>query len=356
MLPVLESLPNELLDQVILALDTTPPSSTRLHHPPAHQIIGSKDRDLKHLARVSPRFLSLVRPHLFKHARLQLQDEPAFHSFMVATGLGRYVVSLLVITSLDTPDLDPCDKFWWRRVLCYLDPTRITVIAPPTFIGNTLNVQIMNGHSWAFEIDFQVLWLERHDHCRGTSPRPDLGHCDSLLQARPWTSLSFNESSSLKAYNHYEYFLSRVPSIFGEWGTQLGEENFPPMQLSTSLSRLTSFSYTAVFPFYNHVRLVLDAMELMPDLQTFSVQLVPGPDSHVTEIEQRSSMDPNDPWMELATAYSIITFEVCKKESLKEFQSRDLHLQAVREELCEILNDGLGHTSWTHQGLGLWRR
>jgi hypothetical protein len=31
--------------------------------------------------------------------------------------------------------------------------------------------------------------------------------------------MAFNESSSLKAYNHYEYFLSCVPSVLADWGT-----------------------------------------------------------------------------------------------------------------------------------------
>ncbi|KAJ5155794.1 hypothetical protein N7492_008597 [Penicillium capsulatum] len=352
----LELLPNELLDQVISCLSNTPPSSTRLHHPPAHQLSNSQCGDLKHLSQVSSRLLSLVRPQLFKHARLELRDEPAFHSFMAASGLGPCVTSLLISLPSAALDLDLHNQYWWRRILSYLDPTWITVIAPPTFIGNALNTQIMNGHSWAFEIDFQVLRLKRDGRCGDISPQTDLAHCDNLLLARPWTSMFFNEASSLKAYNHYEYFLSRVPSIFGEWGSRLKNEDFPSMQLSTSLSRLTSFSYTAVFPFYNHVKLVLDTLALMPSLRTLSVQLAPGADNNITEVEQRASMDPNDPWMELATAYSLIAFEVCGKQSLKVFQSRDFPLEALRMELCQILDDGLGHTSWTHDGQGTWRR
>lgn len=168
--------------------------------------------------------------------------------------------------------------------------------------------------------------------------------------------MSFNESSSLKAYNHYEYFLSRVPSVLGEWGTQLAPQGVPPLELSNTLRGLTSFSYTAVFPFYNHVKLVLDALVLMPQLHTLNMQLAPDEDNHITEAEQRGSMDPNDPWMELATSYALIGFEVNRHPSLVEFRSRDFHLEATMPELAHVLEDSLGNSGWVSAEPGVWKR
>ncbi|KAJ5643843.1 uncharacterized protein N7484_006350 [Penicillium longicatenatum] len=348
----LELLPNELLDQIIFYLNTEPPSLGRLHQAPDRQITQSERKPLKHLAQCSSHLLALVRPRLFAHARLDLKDESAFRAFMFASDLGRYVSSLVAVT--ENTSLAPADEHWWRRVLRYVDPTRITVLAPPTFIGNILNTRIMDGHSWAFDIHLQILQLERD----GSSviPFSDLDKCDSLLLARPWTSMTFNESSSLKAYNHYEYFLSRVPSVIGEWGSQLNPQEFPPAHLSAMLGQLTSFSYTAIFPFYNHVKLVLDSLAVIPNLQALSVQLAPEEHNHVLEMEQRGSLDPNDPWTELSTSYSLIGFEVRNKESLVEFRSRDFAFEAIREELAVVLDADLGDTNWAPEGNGVWRR
>lgn len=354
MTSALERLPNELLDQIIFSLTSEAPSLVRLHRPPKRCITQSQTRDLKHLSQTSHHFLDLVRPRLFTHTCLDLEDETDFQSFMSRTGLGRYVTSL-VVTSVNA-SVDPAHQGWWRRVLQYLDPARLTLVAPPTFIGNVLNSQIMDGHSWAFDIQFQILQVERECSFSNTSQLPDLNHCDSLLLARPWTSMSFNESSSLKAYNHYEYFLSRVPSILGEWGIQLAPQGLPPVELSHMLRGLTSFSYTAVFPFYNHVKLVLDALVLMPQLHTLSMQLAPDEDNHITEAEQRGSMDPNDPWMELATSYTLIGFEVNRHPSLVEFRSRDFHLEAIMPELAQVLEDSLGDSGWVSSEKGVWKR
>ncbi|KAJ6033633.1 uncharacterized protein N7446_008075 [Penicillium canescens] len=354
-----ELLPNELWDEIIGYLFTEPPSSKRLHHAPSLQLTESPTKDLKHLAQCSSGFLQLVRPQLFTHVRLNLHDEPDFHSFMTKSGLARHITSIIIAVGEDSPD-HRADPFWWRRVLCYLDPAHIMVLAPPTFIGETIGSPIMDGHSWAFDIPLQILYMERECRFDGSSKLPDLASCTSLLRARPWTSVTFNESSSLKAYNHYEYFLSCVPSILREWGMMRGEgRNMPlqrPRDLPLLLHGLSTFSYTAVFPFYNHVQIVLDAVLRMGSLRRLDVQLAPDRNNHVTEIEQRGSMDANDPWMELATSYSLIGFTVSQMDSLKEFRSGDLHVEAVRDDLLANLNDVIGDAAWVHDGRGIWKR
>jgi hypothetical protein len=354
----LELLPNELLDQIISYLSTEPPSFGQLHHAPSLKLTHSSTKDLKHLTLCSSRLLQLARPCLYKHVRLNLEDERDFHSFMLESNLGRDVTSI-VVTGNGFSDR-PADPFWWRQVLRYLDPELVVVIAPPPFIGNTLGTPIMNAHSWAFEIELQILVLQRE--CKvGDSPQlPDLEPCTSLLASRPWTSMSFNESSSLKSYHHYEYFLSTVPSILGEWGANLIRGGRQLSQLQTDLpallSGLTYFSYTAVFPFFNHSQIVLDAILGMQNLERLDIRLAPCPGNHVTEVEQRGPMDPNDPWMELATSYSLVGFTVNKMKSLKEFRCYDLHVDAIRDDLLAILDDVIGDGGWVHDGKGVWRR
>ncbi|KAJ6152565.1 hypothetical protein N7497_006884 [Penicillium chrysogenum] len=197
----------------------------------------------------------------------------------------------------------------------------------------------------------QILLLERECKPRNPSELPDLETRTSLLASRPWTSMTFNESSSLKAYNHYEYFLSCVPSVLADWGTNgiRGSTRTleRPIDLPALLRRLTYFSYTAVFPFYNHSQLVLDAVVRMRRLQRLDVQLAPTQDNHITELEQRGSMDPNDPWMELATSYSLVGYTVNNLPCLKEFRCGDLHVEPMRQDLLAILDEAIGNAGWT---------
>ncbi|KAJ5551076.1 hypothetical protein N7461_005774 [Penicillium sp. DV-2018c] len=336
----LELLPNELLDQILSYLTTEPPSLEQLHHPPNLQLTQSPTNDLKHLTQCSRRLLELVRPRLFSHACLDLYDEPDFRCFMTNSNLAPYVTSLVATTD-DNPDRK-VDRTWWRRVLRYLDPHHVIVVAPPDFIGDTLATPIFDGHKWAFDMPLQILALQRECMPRDLSQLPDLETCTSLLASRPWTSMTFNESSSLKAYNHYEYFLTNVPSVLPVWGTGTGGRALNIIDLPVLLHRLTSFSYTAVFPFYNHSQLVLYAVSRMDQLRRLYVQLAPCEGNHITELEQRGSMDPNDPWMELGTSYTLIAHTVSNMPSLKELRCGDLHVEAIRVDLIVTLEDSLG--------------
>ncbi|KAF7588163.1 hypothetical protein BBP40_006100 [Aspergillus hancockii] len=354
----LESLPNELLDEIVSNLSTAPPSSIKLHNPPSGNIAKSGTRDLKSLSRTSSRLLEVTRPRLFSHICFDLRDVDELLSFVSAQDLARYVTSA-VVKGRQSPD-DREGPFWWRQVLSYLDPHRITIIAPPSFIGKMMGTQIFEGHSWAFEIPLQVLQLEQDT--RGSDPTlvSHLEKCASLLEARTWSSLLFNESSSLRAYNHYEYFLFQVPSLFSKWGSLTYVKPRPQkLALSNALNRLTSFRYTAVFPFYNHVKLVLNAVELMDNLRSLSVQLAPCQGDKATEIEQRGSMDPSDPWMEIATGYSLIghaVIDLGHKDSFVEFCACDYSFDPLRPELSATLGDILDGSEWVHDGHGTWNK
>ncbi|KAJ0426019.1 hypothetical protein BJY00DRAFT_272759 [Aspergillus carlsbadensis] len=353
----IELLPNELLDEIILLLSTPPPSSHRLHRPPSVNITKSGSRNLKNLSLTCSRLLDLVRPRLFSHSCFKLKDLDRYLAF-VSSGLYRYVISVVVKGDSLSDDYEGFGPFWWRRLLHSVRPLHFTIIAPPSFIKGMLGIQIPEEHGWAFEIPLQLLQL----NCDGRRPTPapasQVNEQFTLLDCLPWSSMFFNESSSLKAYNHYEYFLYQVPSLFHRWSSLVTAKplsNRP--RVSFSLENLTSFTYVAVFPFYNHVQLVLDAVELMTNLRSLSIQLGPSRNDRVTELEQRGSMDPSDPWMELATGYSLIAHAVRslgRTSRLSEFTACDYQMEAVRAEIDVILGDILCDGPWTHNGHGTW--
>ncbi|KAI9367973.1 hypothetical protein BJX61DRAFT_537631 [Aspergillus egyptiacus] len=351
----IELLPNELLDEIISLLSVSPPSLDRLHQPPSEKLTKSKNKDLKNLSLSCSRLLGLVRPRLFAHGCFELQDVDKYLLFVTEAGLDRYVKSIVVKATDVRNNSEGSRPTWWRTFLRSLIPQRLTVVAPPWFLGEMLGVVIPEEHSWAFEIPLQVLQLE-YDQRDRKSAALQLDEQSNLVDCIPWSAMLFNESSSLKAYNHYEYFLYEIPSVFHRWSAHpLSEQP----RLGITLGNLSSFTYVAVFPFYNHVQLVMDAVGFMRNLRSLKVQLGPSPNNRVTELEQRGSMDPSDPWMELATAYSLVAHAVRwegGRRSLSEFTTCDYENESVRGEIDTIIGNILSEDAWTHNGYGTWTR
>lgn len=364
----MESLPNELLAEILSYLDTVPPSIWKLHSAPGLQLTESATKSLKNLSCTSSQFYHLTRPLLFTHVRFDIRDERDFIAFIQKSGLQRRIQSI-VVTGKETI-IGRRDTTWWQRVLREVNPQRITIVASPLFIGDMAMTKVVGTHSWAFEIPFQILQLEqdlpvcgRRGSVASCPTLPDLEEdSTNIFSARPWTKLAFNEASSLRAYNHYEYFLLRVPSIFDKWGTLVSDERIIADSLPDplpSLNRLTSFQYTAVFPFYNHVKLVLDVIEIMTELRSFRVQLAPGKGNSVIEDEQRGSMDLHDPWMEITTGYSLIAHAVRdagSKRNLVEFQACDYAIEALQADLRAVLGSVLVGGGWVHDECGGWTK
>ena len=125
------------------------------------------------------------------------------------------------------------------------------------------------------------------------------------------------------------------------------------------MGRLTSFHYTAIFPFYNHVDDILKLVRNKMQLECFSVKLAPDPESKIIEVEQsQGRIDLADAWMELETAYEIIAHNVLSlgyTSSLVRFQSLDFGIEGIRSSLEKKLNDHLS-TSWTYLDNGTWSK
>jgi len=240
---------------------------------------------------------------------------------------------------------------WWARLLASVNPETLTIIAPPYHFAELAQCSIVDCDNWAFNMPFQILQLKQ--------PRKHLVHVsletadDNLFNARPWTELLVNEGSSLKAYSSYEYFHRTVPSLISTFAKK--RSSCPDM----AISRLTSFHYTAIFPFYNHIDDVLKLVRNVMLLESFSVKLAPDPDSNVIEVEQKQGrIDLADAWMELDVAYELICDTIMtlgRSSSLVRFQSFDFGREGIRESLEKKMKDHLDGL-WLYSGDGLWIR
>ncbi|GBF60863.1 hypothetical protein TMEN_3321 [Trichophyton mentagrophytes] len=180
---------------------------------------------------------------------------------------------------------------------------------------------------------------------------------DSFLTAKPWTQLLFNEGSSLQAYSVEDYFRLRPPSIINHWGSvdPLQAVNLP--YPASAISRLTSFRYIAVFPFYSHTNLVLKLFRSMTNLRSLALQLSPPEWSDIFEKEQKNStMDPENAWMELETGYSLVPHSVRYlgvHGRLVEFRALDYNLPPQRSYVFRTMHQVL-NLAWQHDGHGRW--
>ncbi|PYH45489.1 uncharacterized protein BP01DRAFT_423284 [Aspergillus saccharolyticus JOP 1030-1] len=352
----LETLPNELLDEIVSYLLVVTPSEINFHHQPALNVTSSSTPNLKNVAQVSSRLLEIVRPRLYGHCRLNDDELDDFLNFVASHELERHITSLVVM--LGNGSLRDLDTNQLLRSLSNLNPLRIAVLAPPSRIGAMLSTKIPEEHSWAFQIAHQLWqWERTTPHGSSISTTSPLS---TSLDITNYSSLRFNEGSSLRAYAHYEYFLFEVPSVLGRWGTiaRMGAEE-EKIAISRELQHLTSFSYTAIFPFYNHVKLVLDALDLMPNLKSLTVQLAPCSDDTAIDLTNRGPIDPNDPWMELATAYDIIAHsivELGRSASLVHFRTLDYQNDALRVELYQAMGITFQDTEWVPNGRGEWNK
>ncbi|EER24697.1 hypothetical protein D8B26_004942 [Coccidioides posadasii str. Silveira] len=370
------SLPNELLDHIISFLSSdTSPSLRNLREIPDHNISASPARDLKAVSRTTSRLRPLARPYLFSYSRYELRDQDRFLSFIRQYSLGRHVRSLVISVRSIFPGSEK--PFWWKQLLAELDPEIITLIAPPFFLADIAQASLEGTHTWAFDVSLQTIHFQQPRRDRplhggslestASPPEPDkaamgvddVGRSDSFFTARPWTEILFNEGSSIKAYRNEKYYFLHLPSLMNHWGSVDPLQNaILPYPVSV-ISRLTSFQYTSLFPFYNHTNLVLKVIRNMTNLRYLSFQLAPSPKNlHKTFSEEQKlgSLDPKEPWMELDRSYWLISHSVrylAVQGKLEQFRTWDFELETLRESIVAKI-DGRLRSKWKHDGTGLW--
>ena len=316
-----------------------------------------------------------------------LQD---FLEFFETSGITSSVRSVVVLTQrmlegkLSSSPHDDAPRDWrypaaaafWQHMFSLVDPDRVLLIAPPTELACLTNAAIDTFGDWyvllckfilrkrptkecpcrAFgDMDFHILELRqerkktRHltellDYSKLSSfpPQPHSFARSSLLHFRPWTHVSLNEGSFLKAYGTYEFFERGPPSLVYSIKQCLEpvSHHGKGHMGARSLPKLCSFTYTAIFPFSNHA----DFVDMLPHLEELDLQLAPDPQSGILDDKERiGKAQLQDCWQELLSAYhdlamAMNTFRMSRTtfEKLKNFVCRDSRIPALREELDEV--------------------
>ena len=358
----LTTLPNELLDHVLSHLASDPPPSNRnFCDLPSHNLTASPDAPLKNISRADKRCRALSLPRLFAHARYELRYQSHFLAFLRENDLGRHVKT--VVVSVRTVYTDTETPLWWEELFLEIDPLSVTVIAPPFIFGDMAATSLYQKDGWAFNLPLQMMQFQQTARNKAHTRLLEPGEHGTFFNARPWSTLFFNEGSSLSAYSTYEYYLLRVPSLMDTWGQSLTSPPATPQSVITpsmALARLTTFHYTAIFPFYNHTNLVLKLLRTMTSLRSFTIQLSPGPGSTILDEEtaRSAALDASDPWMELETSYALVAHTVRYlgvQGRLDEFRTMDYALPILREtidgKLVRVLSE-----KWVHDGEGFWKK
>ncbi|KEF58430.1 uncharacterized protein A1O9_06356 [Exophiala aquamarina CBS 119918] len=356
-------LPNEVLSRIISFLDTPSPFDDNLLQKPVlerpkdefqMQFSETEPRRtaLKSLSSLSRLLRSLTLPFLFKHVILDPVSLSDFITFLGQNDLQQRVSSIVAVVSGHYNHVHPA---WWARLLNEVPTTRLSIIAAPHILAELTAVSAWSTDAWAFDIPYQILCFDQSPE--STRDKIDYEDLPNFLDARPWTSLTVNEGSSVLAYTTYEYFFRRTPSLLSALspsGSTSGDSLF---------ASLTAFQYVAIFPFYNHVDEVLKCIQKMTRLQKLSLKLCPDAGStilHDEIIAAGSHLDINDPWNECETSWRLIAHHVAALTSvgvLRELHMKDVQIEGVRESLEFTLNRILkGYWTYSGERTGLWLR
>jgi hypothetical protein len=277
----------------------------------------------------------------------------------------------------------PASAAFWAHLLAVIDPTTVTILAPPIDLACLTNCAIDTFGDWAFsEMDFHILSL------RQSSPRsPKSTSCiptyaslqpipatypaiapSSILALRPWNHLSLNEGPFLKAYGTYEFFERGPPSLVYSIKDSIIRNRPQPEATWTArkpptsrrpLSSLTSLDYTAVFPFANHA----DFSPILHQITHLSLQLAPDAESNILNDRARlGKADLADCWTELLTTYAELvaplasvrrpnvavagdpnsftgdfTWDTSRRGvAVRKLEALDFRIKAMQEELDEL--------------------
>ncbi|KAK5136552.1 hypothetical protein LTR08_002896 [Meristemomyces frigidus] len=267
------------------------------------------------------------------------------------------------------PHLAGANKDWrykaaaafWQHLFSAINPERVVILAPPTDLACLTNCAIDTFGDWAFgDMDYHILDLrvkasdstrlpERLGQPVQYSTLQYMPHRypglagSSLLNLRPWFSISVNEGAFLKAYGTYEYFERGPPSLIYSIKDSLSPRPIfsPHARISdVPLASLRRLTYTGIFPFANH----LDFGELLPQLEELDMQLAPELSSNILSHPRRvGKAQLEDCWSELVSVYQglaglLATFRISERNvpRLKKFVCRDSQIPALLDELDEI--------------------
>ncbi|OQO09967.1 hypothetical protein B0A48_04322 [Cryoendolithus antarcticus] len=235
------------------------------------------------------------------------------------------------------------------------------IVAPPINLAYLTSCYVNTSGDWAFtDMDYHVLQLSRPDISSrmttgASQPTPEDA---SLFGLRPWTHISLNEGSFLRAYGSYEFFERGPPSLTTSVARGLsGAVPSPLLPNDTYLSlpilpELRSFTYTAIFPFANHAQFT----SMFKELEEITLQFAPDVSTGILSDKARvGKAELADCWQELYTAYTELVKVVRTTEipspyevnetrwatakpdlAIKKITVRDFAIKAIQEDLEEI--------------------
>lgn len=308
-------LPNELLYQICTLLDRSPPSQEQFTALPCFSWTTSQRKDLKSISAVSKRLRCCVLPLLFRNAQFCARDLTEFLDFIDQHNLQKDVLS--IVANINEP-YNESHPAWYSRLLNDIRPLTLTVCcSPTTFRALAGLTEVEPSDDWAFRMPYQFLEL-----CQAPAVAAlDIAYDDpmpGLIDAKQWSSMRFNEGSSVAAYTTFEYFFKRPPSLLLDMQSYLKNsatalesiQSCPslesrivssPTAIRNAIRSLREFSYVATFPFYNNFDQVLTCIREMSSLQRLFIKICSDPESGVLDEEIQAAgfhLDINDPWNE----------------------------------------------------------
>lgn len=346
----LTRLPNELIDHVFSFLESLAPSEVNFNEQPRADYTKAEATPLKDVSRVSRRLRRIALPRLFANVQLDPYRLTPFLVFIHQQELAKHVHTIVAQLQGPCNHLHPA---WWARLLNEVPARTFIISCAPHVFAELVNTSVVGADAWAFNMSHQILKLKQAPE--SVNDQISLTDLPSLFAARKWTDLCVNEGSSLKAYTTYEYFLRRTPSLLGTIHARKSTV------ADSMFAELRTFTFTAIFPFYNHVDEILKSVRKMKRLRVLRTKLCPEPHSTVLRDEISAAgghIDVHDPWNEFDTAYSLIAHTVLfltVEGQLQELHVDDIKMAGIRETIEGSITQRLQEW-WVYRGDGIWVR
>ena len=359
-------LPQELLFHIFdfLVIDHDRASSMLLRKEPSEEDFrrSTDHGPIKSLATVCRSIRKLLLPDLFRHLKLEVERADPWSLASIVKVLRdntllHHVESVLVIVRCDASILLIQKQL--NQLFKETAPRQLTIVAPPEQLGRFVGVEIPTRDLWIFDIPYQVLDLAIEKDKR-TFPSSARGHAKKginrsparlPLELRRWSRCRYNMGSFVRAYGTYEYHNLTGPNIF-----VLPSEIPIPVPLSL-LPSLRSFILVAVFP-YNQMAKTCSFLDLLPSLESLSIQLAPSAECHNDRscATASSSASASDFWSELTDNYLTLALSLrhWENEAMSECTVVDYSDPGYRETVDKAMS--LAGERWKATGDGRWLR
>lgn len=360
-------LPAELVLQILSFLIEIKPHSTRnLHAEPSEALLQSGYTPVKDLSLTCRHLRNLCLQTLFTNVKLTLTSAGLsastgrsisfFQDHDLVGGIESvlfYQVASDAINNehehVNMPRCNMESQILW--VISRLNPSVVTIMLPPSCFQDLMPYDLRESDDWAFQIPYQVLHLTRPTNIPPACVSVNDAQDNSILNTRPWGHCTFNEGSSIRAYNTYEYFHKHGPSIFNPINEQKMLD-----AVWRVLPYLTSLDYVAVFPFsVRHMQQFCHfLMVAAPNLQYLRTRLSPTRENGVLDDKKAmGTCERTDLWRELELNYASLTNFLMQGylDSLSYFTVLEYDNPELRDAIHRVCDMG---ANWAHVGNGEW--